>query len=164
MADAATLWDIASANYARYSVGEVNVFSEGGTRAGDWGLRTWPRSERPILTGSTPGWMLGRGADALYSYPLNRNISRILERDNNGEVTGVDFSNPFNVGRAEQYSVLPGGSFPNPSRFGSVLPDDDFASPQGVPMTSFEAPGRSERNTFTKDWNQLPFFGSPEIP
>jgi RHS repeat-associated protein len=48
-AQAAQIWDAASARFAAAARGEVNVFATDGKRMGAHGERTWWRVERPIL-------------------------------------------------------------------------------------------------------------------
>jgi hypothetical protein len=109
--DAAGLWDTASARYALGTSGVVNVFSEGATRDRPYGLATWARSERPVLTGGEAGLFdvgsVATNEGVRSSLPVyssfdatpgltptrNFSVSRIYERDRNGGISGVNFVN-----------------------------------------------------------------------
>ncbi len=64
---AADIWNVASERFARGASGDVNVFQSGTSKKGQWGLRTWWRLEKPILTKE------------------NRNVTSIKRRRRNGE-------------------------------------------------------------------------------
>lgn len=48
-AKSAKLWNKASNKFASQASGDLNAFSTGATRYGDYGDRTWWRMEKPIL-------------------------------------------------------------------------------------------------------------------
>jgi len=112
--EAALLWDIASARFASASHGDVAVVP-GPDISGPFGMRTWARSERPILTGSVPGALLPK-SDKAYGQTQtmlghvpnldrrNLNVNRIIEHNPVENKSGgidyekrLDWESPFNA-------------------------------------------------------------------
>ncbi|OEK09132.1 hypothetical protein A8C32_10380 [Flavivirga aquatica] len=67
--EAAEIWDIASDKFSKGASGNLNVFSTGANRFGQWGERTWWRLEKPNL-------MLNVDVKTIFRRKMNGDLSK----------------------------------------------------------------------------------------